>query len=243
MTEHNRGTGIFAFPVKECGRWWVGVVLAICMANAAAQTVRWEDYRGNDRVGTVYTGPAGAPTFANNTGTGAARLNALRAIAANPANAVRTGTVADINYRQAANHLCNMDSPAASVASCSLQAMGRVSYALIQFPQAGTYGVSIAHDDNVELGFSSDYANTSYRSASYDVPVGTVNDCAMFSAIRPPMLDNGSTTSPVISAGRWVGRAVGAGGARVWRPGRLEPGAHREGSVRLSFVGRRDGHV
>lgn len=176
MTKHDRGAGVFVFPLKECGRWWVGVVLAICMANAAAQTVRWEDYRGNDRVGTVYTGPAGAPTFANNTGTGAARLNALRAIAANPANAVRTGTAADINYRQAANHLCNMDSPAASVASCSLQAMGRVSYALIQFPLAGTYNVSIANDDNVEVGFSSDYANTSYRSASYDVPVGTVND-------------------------------------------------------------------
>lgn len=154
----------------------VGVVLAACLGNAAAQTVRWEDYRGNDRVGAVYTGPAGAPTFANNTGTGAARLNALRAIATNPANAVRTGTAADINYRAAANNLCNLDSPATSAVSCGLQAMGRVSYALIQFPQAGTYSVSIAHDDNVELGFSSDYANTAYRTASYDVPVGTVND-------------------------------------------------------------------
>lgn len=154
----------------------VGALLAACLGNAAAQTVRWEDYRGNDRVGTVYTGPAGAPTFANNTGTGAARLNALRAIAANPANAVRTGTATDINYRAAANNLCNLDSAATSVASCNLQAMGRVSYALIQFPQAGTYAVSIAHDDNVELGFSSDYANTAYRTASYDIPVGTVND-------------------------------------------------------------------
>ena len=158
------------------GRWLIGAVLAICLGNAAAQTVRWEDYRGNDRVGTVYTGPAGAPTFANNTGTGATRLNALRAIAANPGNAVRTGTATDINYRAAANNLCNLDSPASSVASCNLQAMGRVSYALIQFPQAGTYNVSIAHDDNVELGFSSDYANTAYRTASYDVPVGTVSD-------------------------------------------------------------------
>jgi len=154
----------------------IGAVLAACLGNATAQTVRWEDYRGNDRVGTVYTGPAGAPTFANNTGSGAARLNALRAIATNPANAVRTGTAADINYRAAANNLCNLDSLATSAASCNLQAMGRVSYALIQFPQAGTYTVSIAHDDNVELGFSSDYANTAYRTASYDIPVGTVND-------------------------------------------------------------------
>jgi uncharacterized repeat protein (TIGR01451 family) len=176
MEKHDRGTGIAGFLSVKRGRWLIGAVLAICLGNAAAQAVRWEDYRGNDRVGTVYTGPAGAPTFANNTGTGAARLNALRAIAADPANAVRTGTVADINYRAAANNLCNQDSPASSVASCNLQAMGRVSYALIQFPQAGTYNVSIAHDDNVELGFSSDYANTAYRTASYDVPVGTVSD-------------------------------------------------------------------
>jgi uncharacterized repeat protein (TIGR01451 family) len=176
MAKQESGTGIAAFLRVTRGRWIIGAVLATCLGNAAAQGVRWEDYRGNDRVGTVYTGPAGAPTFANNTGTGAARLNALRAIAANPANAVRTGTAADINYRAAANNLCNQDSLATSAASCGVQAMGRVSYALIQFPQAGTYNVSIAHDDNVELGFSSDYANTSYRTASYDVPVGTVND-------------------------------------------------------------------
>jgi uncharacterized repeat protein (TIGR01451 family) len=176
MEKQDRGTGVAGFLSLKYGRWIVGALLAACLGNAAAQTVRWEDYRGNSRVGTTYTGPAGAPTFANNTGTGADRLNALRAIAANPANAVRTGTAADINYRQAANHLCNLDSAATSVASCNLQAMGRVSYALVQFPAAGTYTVSIAHDDNVELGFSSDYANTSYRTASYDVPVGTVND-------------------------------------------------------------------
>ena len=176
MEKQDRGTGIAEFLSLKYGRWIVGALLAACLGNAAAQTVRWEDYRGNSRVGTTYTGPAGAPTFANNTGTGADRLNALRAIAANPANAVRTGMAADINYRQAANHLCNLDSAATSVASCNLQAMGRVSYALVQFPAAGTYTVSIAHDDNVELGFSSDYANTSYRTASYDVPVGTVND-------------------------------------------------------------------
>lgn len=177
MTEQYRGAGIAVFPSRGRGRWWIGAVLAMCTLNAAAQTVRWEDYRGNSRVGTVYTGPAGAPTFANNTGTGAARLNALRAIAANPANAVRSGTAADINYRQAANELCNLDATgSASTISCGFQAMGRVSYALIQFPQAGNYGVSIAHDDNVEVGFSSDYANTAYRTASYDIPVGTVND-------------------------------------------------------------------
>lgn len=152
-----------------------GALLVAWIGNAAAQTVRYEDYRGDANVGT-YTGPAGRPTFANNTGSGADRLNALRAVAANAANAVRTGTATDINYRLAGYHLCHSGAGAASSTSCGLQAMGRVSYALIQFPQAGTYSVSIAHDDNVELGFSSDYANTTYRAASYDVPVGTVNN-------------------------------------------------------------------
>lgn len=175
MAQHGRGTGIARFLSLEYGRWLTGVLLATCLGNAAAQTVRWEDYRGNANVGT-YTGPAGRPTFANNTGTGADRLNALRAIAADPANAVRTGTATDINYRAAGYNLCHSGAGAASATSCGLQAMGRVTYALIQFPQAGTYNVSIAHDDNVELGFSSDYANTAYRTASYDVPVGTVND-------------------------------------------------------------------
>ena len=176
MAKHDRGAGIAGFPSMKSGRWLAGMLLALCLGNAAAQTVRWEDYRGNSRVGAVYTGPAGRPTFANNTGTGADRLNALRAIAANAANAVRTGTATDINYRQADYNLCNLDSAVASATSCGLQAMGRVSYALIQFPQAGTYNLSIAHDDNVEIGLSSDYANTNYRSASYDVPVGVVND-------------------------------------------------------------------
>lgn len=175
MAQHDRGTGIARSLSLKYGRWMAGALLAACLGNATAQTVRWEDYRGDANVGT-YTGPAGRPTFANNTGTGADRLNALRAIAANAANAVRTGTAADINYRQTGYNLCHSGIGSASATSCGLQAMGRVSYALIQFPQAGTYNVSIAHDDNVELGFSSDYANTAYRTASYDVPVGTVNN-------------------------------------------------------------------
>lgn len=156
----------------------LGVMLLWLAATvpALAQTVRWEDYRGDSRVGATYTGPAGRPTFANNTGTGADRLNALRAIASNPANAVRTGTAGNINYRFGEYNLCNLDNAAASATSCGLQVMGRVSYALIQFPQAGTYNLSIAHDDNVSVELSSDYANTAYRTASYSVPVGSVDN-------------------------------------------------------------------
>lgn len=175
MAKQDGGMGAAGFRSVGLGRWVVGAMLAACLGNAAAQTVRWEDYRGNANVGT-YTGPPGRPTFANNTGSGEDRLNALRAIAADPANAVRTGTAPDINYRVASYNLCNSGAGSVSATSCGLQAMGRVSYALIQFPAAGTYNVSVAHDDNVELGFSSDYANTAYRTASYDVPVGSVND-------------------------------------------------------------------
>ena len=162
MAQHDRGTGIARSLSLKYGRWMAGALLAACLGNATAQTVRWEDYRGDANVGT-YTGPAGRPTFANNTGTGADRLNALRAIAANAANAVRTGTAADINYRQTGYNLCHSGIGSASATSCGLQAMGRVSYALIQFPQAGTYNVSIAHDDNVELGFCDGRRDLSWR--------------------------------------------------------------------------------
>ena len=119
MKRQDGGTGIAGFLREARGRWMVGAMLAACVGNAAAQTVRWEDYRGNDRVGAVYTGPAGAPTFATTTGPGAPRPNPRRATPATPANAVRPGTPPDINYRAAANNLCNLDSPASSVASCN----------------------------------------------------------------------------------------------------------------------------
>lgn len=139
---------------------------------AARATVVWEDYRGNANAGSIYTGPVGKPTFGNYSGN---PITNLRAIASNPASAVRTGSSANIDFRQSEFNLCH-PAAAPNSASCQVQAMGRVTYALIRLPAAGTYALSVAHDDNIDVDVSSDYANTSYRNASYDVPIGTVGD-------------------------------------------------------------------
>lgn len=183
--------GLIAFALVLAG--------ALLAGQAMAQTVRWEDYRGSDSVGgTTYTGPAGAPTFSNNPSSGDPVTN-LRALAVNPANAVRTGTGTDINYRDGAvtgtYTLCDIRASGGNVNSpaCSYQEQGRVAYALIQFPQAGTYTIAAAHDDNVVVELSPDYTNTNYRAASYSILAGAVGS---YSANENDYQTFGNFTAP-----------------------------------------------
>ena len=146
------------------------LMLSLSAAPAGA-TVVWEDYRGNANAGNAYTGPVGWPSYANFVVDPVANL---RTIASNPANAIRTGSSTDINFlsnTQQCNSTVSPGSPA-----CALQVMGRVTYALVRFPAAGSYTLSVAHDDNVDVDLSSDYANTSYRTASYNIPVGALSN-------------------------------------------------------------------
>ena len=148
-----------------------GLLLA---GQVMAQGVRWEDYRGSERVAddADYTGPAGAPKFTNFPNDGA--IANLRAVAVNPANAVRTGTSATIDFASGATDaLCDNRNDTTSV-PCRLQAQGKIAYALIQFPQAGTYTIAAAHDDNLVIELSPDYTNTNYHAASYSILAGTV---------------------------------------------------------------------
>ncbi len=153
--------------------------LLVFTVQAQAQTVRWEDYRGGQNTpdDTQYIGPPGAPKFNNFPNAGA--IAALQAVAANPANAVRTGASADINFRDfgvdpTANSLCDTRGAGAASQACLYQAQGRVAYALVRLPQAGLYAFSAAHDDNVVLDLSPEYANTNYRAANYSIPVASV---------------------------------------------------------------------
>lgn len=144
---------------------------------AAAQSVLWEDYRGLDNVPTTLAqGNASAPQFDNFPNNTA--MAPFRALTLNPANAVRTGSSPDIDFRQNprdATGLCDSggadweNSPA-----CQHQTQGRVMYALVQAPYAGTYTVSAAHDDNLVVELSAEYEETDYRNASYDIPVGSL---------------------------------------------------------------------
>ncbi len=158
----------------------VGFCLLLALLTAlpaAAQTVRWEDYRGiansSGLANVTYTGPASAPTF-NHTLAG---VTALRALSSNPANAVRTGNAVNIDFRNVLDDsgLCdNRTAAGRNTAACSNHAMGKVIYSLIRFPNAGTYTLGVAHDDAVEVNLSSSYTNTNYRAATYDVPVGAL---------------------------------------------------------------------
>jgi hypothetical protein len=153
------------------------VFWAFAFANPAHAQVQWEDFQGNSRV----TGTSGqdypGPNYPNGTGTSATRLAALRAIAATPSNAVRSGTSQDINFVASSLTLCDLDSdPAGTSAACRRDAQGRVMYAVLKLPYAGNYSFSIAHDDDIDLDFSTAYANTDYRNGSYDVAIGVAQE-------------------------------------------------------------------
>ncbi len=156
--------------------------LSLLAGAAQAQGVRWEDYRGDQNAATDanYNGPAGAPKFTNNPN--AVAIANLRTVSANSANAVRTGTSSTISFANGATDaLCDnrTNGPAGTgVAStpCRLQAQGKVAYALVQFPAAGTYSIAAAHDDNVVIELSPDFTNTNYRTASYSILAGQVSD-------------------------------------------------------------------
>lgn len=175
----NLKTGMISTPQTPGIRnfkWKAGLLLALLgvSSQAGAQTVRWEDYRGLSGLSTTaYIGDPSKPAFRNLNNQNP--IANLRVISSDPNNAVRTGTSTNIDFINTSNPLCNVNLSGTSEA-CRYQAMGKVIYALVQFPQAGAYTMSVAHDDNVEVNLSSDYANTNYRSASYDIPVGAVSE-------------------------------------------------------------------
>lgn len=151
----------------------LGLLLAVS-APVRAQVV-WEDYQGTaDILGTSNQDKAG-PAY-NNNGTN--RMPDLRAISADIANATRTGTSSTIDYDRNQPTLCNTVQsadgsydPAGTGAACQADAQGRVLYALVKFPLFGSYNFAVAHDDDIDLDLSTNYTDTAYRTASYDLPV------------------------------------------------------------------------
>jgi hypothetical protein len=157
-------------------------VFATLLPSVGHTQVVWEDYQGDQWMfGTSNQDKAG-PSYSNNTGSAATNRANLRLIAADVTNATRTGTSATIDYAANSGTLCNTSNATAGAgydaagtgAACTNDAMGRVAYALVKFPATGTFTFSAAHDDEVDLDLSSDYSNTSYRTAIYDLPVGDI---------------------------------------------------------------------
>ncbi|WP_024891870.1 DUF11 domain-containing protein [Luteimonas huabeiensis] len=169
-----------AWTARRASRPALLLLCALAPGLAAAQNVLWEDYRGQDNVPSDanYIGTPGAPKFDNFPNNIAMPL--FRALTADPANAARTGSSPNIDFRQAPQApdepaLCNSTLPNWTTSTaCRYQAQGRVMYSLISFPLAGTYTLQAAHDDNLVVELSTDYTNTNYRNASYDIPVGAL---------------------------------------------------------------------
>jgi hypothetical protein len=150
------------------------MALAFTAQPAHAQ-VYWEDYQGRSYIGANAPGP----DYENNGGTADTLAN-LRAISADVSNAARTGTSLNIDYNVASETLCNHNKVPES-AVCLQDIQGRVLYAIVRFPVAGSYSFSLTHDAAVNINFSTDYTQSDFHNATYEAPVGqlgawTAND-------------------------------------------------------------------
>jgi uncharacterized repeat protein (TIGR01451 family) len=173
------------------------LLLLICVAQSAQAQVVWEDFQGTQGILGTSNGDKAGPSYDNNIGYAVADIAGLRTISATTSNATRTGTSTTMDYRAAGGvaggsvdayaTLCNSTNATAGTgydgagtgSACANDVQGRVMYALIKFPYSGTYNFAVSHDDAVDLDLSTDYSNTSYRTANYDLPVG---DAASYTA-------------------------------------------------------------
>lgn len=141
-------------------------------ASSAQALVRFDNFRGSQNVPT----PIVEPSYANYVGgQHDVQIQNLISFAAGPsANIASSGTASNIDWTQASNTLCNNGTGSQA---CDQRLQGRVTYALVKFPTAGTYYFGAAHDDEVKIEFSTTFASmdpANYRSYDYNVPVGGV---------------------------------------------------------------------
>ena len=160
---------------------WLATFVALGQ-QATAQVV-WEDFQGNSRV----TGSSGqdfpGPNYVNNPGSSIVAIGNLKSFSGDVANVVRTGASPNIDYTAASSTLCDTSStdvPGTGPA-CQVDAQGRVMWVRLQFPLAGSYSFSLAHDDQVDVDLSNNFNSGSYKTISYNLPVGglasfTAND-------------------------------------------------------------------
>ena len=148
-------------------RWGlVGLFLLPALAHA---TVRWDRYAGMFYVPS----PAPAIAYDNATGSGAGVTPLDRLLAfsrpsagAPTTNYVDSGTSPQMQWTSGSQQLCNLSANAASDA-CNKRAMGQISYALLKFPEAGTYNLALNHDDEAGVDFSTYLGGADYRDAAY----------------------------------------------------------------------------
>lgn len=162
---------------KSSPDWWklIGILsLAALMPVAVQAGVIFDNFRGQVSV----PGGSPAPNYLNYSGgNSVVQLQNLVSFASSTTNIASSGTAQNIDWNIASATLCNSAAGSGwqSSAACQQWLQGRVVYALVVFPTAGTYGFSAAHDDEVKVEFSTNFTKANaahYRTFDYNVPVG-----------------------------------------------------------------------
>ncbi|MDH0846444.1 hypothetical protein N5D66_00715 [Delftia tsuruhatensis] len=144
------------------------------MPVAVQAGVIFDNFRGQVSV----PGGSPAPNYLNYSGgNSVVQLQNLVSFASSTTNIASSGTAQNIDWNIASATLCNSAAGSGwqSSAACQQWLQGRVVYALVVFPTAGTYGFSAAHDDEVKVEFSTNFTKANaahYRTFDYNVPVG-----------------------------------------------------------------------
>uniref|UniRef100_UPI0025ED2F43 hypothetical protein n=1 Tax=Rhodoferax sp. TaxID=50421 RepID=UPI0025ED2F43 len=141
-------------------------LMALTGTAPVAASVLFETYRGTVRVPVLP-----APSYVNNGGTDAQVLQNLKNISANPANAITTGAVGNINYLQSSLTLCDQDlDPANNGPACQQGLQGMALYTMVTLPSKN---VSLAEclnsrkeNGNDEDGESAIHARIQARSSA-----------------------------------------------------------------------------
>ena len=145
------------------------VLLISTVSHFAGATVLFDNYRGRDSLLSGAT-PI-SPNYGNNDGR-KALSNLIKLASGGPQNTASSGSLDDLDWSSNEQQLCNTR---VNNAPCTDQIQGRVAYTLVRFPTAGTYTFKAAHDDDLQVDFSTNFSAASasnYRNFDYNVPVG-----------------------------------------------------------------------
>jgi len=189
MYESNRQQSNAASTSGRSGRLFAGwlrhaaalalVLTAGLFSASASATVVFDNYQALSNVAPNPPTP-NYQNFQPNTdpNKSADQLQNLITLATGY-NGASSGTAANIDWAQTTHTLCDstVANFATAVPSCAAWIDGRVTYAVVKFATAGTYTFAVAHDDEVQVDFASQFtaANAAnYRTFNYNVPVGAL---------------------------------------------------------------------
>jgi uncharacterized repeat protein (TIGR01451 family) len=154
---------------------WIGIlscVIGVAQGQVLQYGLMSDNFQGQSGLpaGYVASGPS-YPNFPDTSG-----FANLKTFAATPSNRNATEIVSALNFTNTSSGgqqygLCN---GSAAVAACANGKgwQGRVMYALLKFPLAGSYYFTLAHDDGAEVDLSGQLTISDPRTATYGTVLG-----------------------------------------------------------------------